>query len=100
MKKCPFCAENIANNATECKFCWEKLKIEKENTVLEHLTLIIKNFLYKKQMLKSILRYTISIIFIIAGRITYSNKYYSLETYGIILLISWAIWFYITTLID
>lgn len=101
MKQCPYCAESIPENAIKCKFCWEELPIkneEQKKTIPWHLNLTIKNFDYKKQAFKTILRYSLSIIFIIAGRITYSNGY-SPEICWILMVIVWAIWLYIATLL-
>lgn len=98
MKKCPFCDEMIANNATSCKFCWEELVIEQEPKE-DHLNLTIKNFWKKKNLFKSIIRYWISIIFILAWWITYANAYGTSEINGILLIISWAVWLYVATLL-
>jgi uncharacterized membrane protein YvbJ len=99
MKKCPFCAEEIAENTVKCKFCWEELLDASKWKTQDHLNVTIKNFWQKKQTFKCILRYAISIIFIIAGWITYSNGYDSSEICGILILISWAVGLYVATLL-
>ncbi len=100
MKSCPYCAEKISDNALKCKFCWESLS-DGNSDVGDDLNVTIKKFWHKKQTFKSVIRYIISIIFMLGGLATYSDAYDgTTQISWILLLILWAVWLYLATLLS
>lgn len=52
MKICPYCGENVANNAKKCRFCWEFL--EEKNIEMEENLQNEENLFDSKEQKKKI----------------------------------------------